>query len=117
MTDSTIIARAGVHEVHRQRHEVMFKDCSAVTLHPVSRAGVPHVTLRCLATDGGGLLLFDLANLDDGLGRELRFAAERDRPGYVLHTMRARYPSKAQFILDVRRHALASIDPPLQVAA
>lgn len=116
-SDTRIISRIGSHEILAQRHEVMFHDGTAVWLHQVQRAGIPHLTLRTLATDSGCLLLFDLAALDRQLDADLRKAYERDRAGYVLCSMRQKYASKAAFVADARRHSLAVVEPDLQVAA
>ena len=117
LADTRIIQRIGSHEIQAQRHEVMFHDGTAVWLHQVRRAGIPHLTLRALATDSGCLLLFDLTALDRQLDADLRVAPDRDRPGYVLHTMRLKYATKAAFVADARRHSLAVAEPDLQVAA
>lgn len=111
LSDNRIIARIGAHDVLAQRHEVMFRDGTAVWLHLVHRAGLPHLTLRTLATDSGCHLLFDLAQLQRQLDGELRLALQRDHPGFVLCSMRQKYASKAEFVVDVRRHSLATVEP------
>lgn len=107
--DTRILARAGAHEIRAQRLEAMFRDGSVVSLHPVSRAGVPQHLLRALATDSGGFVLFDLEQLNNKLGGELRGAPERDRIGLVFYGLRALFPSKAAFVVAVRRCALAEV--------
>lgn len=107
--DSRIIARqsaaAGALEVQAQRHEVMWRDGTAVHLHPVHAHGLPMLTLRALACPDGKLQLFDLARLVRHLDGELRTTPARDVPGLVFFTLRQAYGSAAQFAADVERNA------------
>ena len=109
LIDTRIIARqsaeAGALEVLAQRHEIMFRDGSAVHLHPVQRHGLPVLTLRALAAPGGHLQLVDLAQLVRRLDAELRVTQARDVPGHVFFTLRQAYASAPLFLADVQRHA------------
>lgn len=109
LIDTRIIARqsadAGSLEVLAQRHEIMFRDGSAVHLHPVQRNGLPMLTLRALAAPGGHLQLVDLARLVRQLDAELRVTQARDVPGHVFFTLRQAYASAALFAAAVERTA------------
>lgn len=109
--DARIIARAGAHEILGQRHEVMFNDGTAVGLHPINRAGVPQVTLRALATDAGGFLLFDVGALMRALDHDLRICHDRDRVGMVFFAARRAFRTKRDFVLAVRARSLAEVLP------
>lgn len=109
LIDTRIIARqsaaAGALEVLAQRHEIMFRDGTAVQLHPVHAHGLPMLTLRALEAPGAKLQLVDLARLVRRLDAELRTTQDRDIPGLVFYTLRQVYPSASLFVADVERHA------------
>lgn len=109
LTDTRIIARqsaaAGAMEVLAQRHEIMFRDGTAVVLHPVQAHGLPMLTLRALQRPDGSLQLVDLARLVRRLDGELRTTPPRDIPGLVFFTLREVYPGATLFVADVERRA------------
>jgi hypothetical protein len=109
LIDTRIIARqsagAGSLQVLAQRHEIMWRDGTAVVLHPVQANALPMLTLRALALPGGQLLLVDLAKLVRRLDAELRTCPARDVPGHVFYTLRSAYGSAAAFTADAVRHA------------
>lgn len=109
LTDTRIIARqsaaGGTLEVLAQRHEIMFRDGSAVVLHPVQARGRPMLTLRALQRPDGSLQLVDLARLVRRLDGELRTSPPRDIPGLVFYTLREVYPGAGLFVADVERNA------------
>lgn len=109
LTDTRIIARqsasAGAIEVLGQRFEIMFKDGTAVHLHPVQAHGRPLPMLRALEIGGGQLALFDLTRLVGRLEGELRTCSRIDVPGLVFYSLRHAYPTAALFVADVDRHA------------
>lgn len=109
MTDTRIIARqgpgAGALQVLAQRHEVMWRDGTSVTLHPIQAHGLPMAMLRAVALPCGQLLLVDLAKLVARLGAELPATPARDVPGLVFFTLRQTYGSAPAFIADAQRKA------------
>lgn len=110
--DTRIIARqslqAGGLDVLAQRHEIMWRDGTAVQLHPVYANGLPMLTLRALVLQDGRLVLFDLAHLVPRLDAELRTCPERDVTGHVFFALRQAYRSAAHFSQDVVRHAMGT---------
>jgi hypothetical protein len=115
LTDTRIIARQhagpGGLEVLAQRHEVMWRDGTTVTLHPVQANGLPMLALRAVALPGGQLLLVDLARLVRRLDAELRACPARDVPGHVFFTLRQAYGSAVSFTADAQRKATGSWQP------
>jgi hypothetical protein len=106
LQDNRIIQRHGQLEVHAQRFEVMFRDGSAVQLHPVSRT-VPEATLRALQLEGLRWLAFDLRPLAPGIEDDLIRLEQRDHPGAVFYTLRGRYPTAAAFVAAASDAAFA----------
>jgi hypothetical protein len=99
--DSRVIQRTAQFEVQAQRYEVMFKDGSAMQLHPVCHAATPTVPdtfLRAVHCDGLVWVVFDLAKVG---GRELetdiRSHLPRDTPGLVFYSLRAQFPNTRAF--------------------
>lgn len=115
MIDTRIIARqqagAGGLQVLAQRHEVMWRDGTSVTLHPIQSHGLPMAMLRALAQPGGLLLLVDLSKLVPRLGADLPASPARDVPGLVFYTLRQAYGSAPAFIADAQRKATGSWRP------
>lgn len=108
LADTRIILRHHPYEVHAQRHEVMFRDCSAVQLHPVHAHGLPMLLLRVLELDDTRFQLFDLGKLVPALGRALPAVPERDVIGHVFFTLRAEYSCAASFAAHVHQHAIGT---------
>lgn len=102
LMDTRVIAATGTGraalQVLAQRHEVMWRDGSAVQLHPVHSFGQPMCMLRGLQIDAGELVVVDVTRLVRALDGELRCAAERDHVGIVYYTLRAHYTSARAFV-------------------
>lgn len=116
LQDNRIIARQGPHTVHAQRFEVMFKDGSAVHLHPVSRS-VPEIFLRAVQLEGLRWLVFDLRHLAPCIEADLFRLELRDHPGAVFYTLRHAYPTAAAFTAAAADGAVARWWPTEQPAA
>ena len=98
LTDSSIIHRQGNREVLAQRYEVMWRDGSAINLHPVQVAGAPDTYLRGLQLDPHSWVIFDLRKLAPQLGKDIAQAPARDVVGLVFYTLRQAYPSASYFL-------------------
>lgn len=105
--DNRIIARqstsAGGLQVLAHTDAVHWPNGVGVHLHPVYANGLPMLTLRALATQGGHLQLFDLARLVRRLDIDLRTCPKRDVPGMVLFTLRQAFASAELFTAAVQR--------------
>jgi len=84
-----------------QRQEVMFKDGTAVTLHPVFDRGTPCAHHRALHLPKGITLVVDLRNLVRQIGEDICLAAPRDVPGIVFFTLRHHYSTAELFVRAV----------------
>lgn len=98
------------------RHEVMFKDGSAVWLHRVHKGGAPDLFERAIAVDGAsvpatadrpavvanGLLQIDLRRLAPELEEDLPKASTRDVPGIVMFTLRTHFKAAGDFLRAAR---------------
>jgi hypothetical protein len=102
LTDRRIVQRHLDLEVQAQRHEAMWRDGSAVHMHPVCKGGLPHPFLRAVQLEGLRWRVFDLLKLPGVNVAELRVdllrALARDRPGVLHFTLRAAYPTAGAFI-------------------
>lgn len=95
-----------------QRHEVRFRDGSAVGLHPVWCDGFPQIFHRALAgyelnaDRGGEWLCIDLRQLQcqprperlAELADDLRLCQPRDHDGVVFYTLRGAYRDATAFV-------------------
>lgn len=103
------IAPTRVYRVLGQRHEVMFRDGTAIGLHPLVWHGVPQICLRALRTawlpasllDSDWLML-DLRMLLPELESDLIRLEPRDHPGCVFYSLRLAYPTLAAFAADAQ---------------
>lgn len=77
------------------RHEILWRNGTAVGLHPVQRDGVPELYLRALA--GTPIIVIDLRRLAPGIEQDLAQAAPRDRVGIVFYTLRHRFDGAQAF--------------------
>jgi len=114
MYDTRVIAdqggRGGLQALaHRQ--EIMWRDGTSVTLHPVQANALPMVTLRALALPGGRLQVVDLETLSRKLGSDLRGSPARDQQGLVFFTLRHRWGSGPAFLAEANRHARGCWQP------
>lgn len=96
-----------------------FADGSMVGLHPVWHRGVPSVSLRCVRTDAHTWHLFDVTDVAPELKAELRLQPARDQRGYIVHTMRLRFPGARAFVAAVQAEAIrnGACDPDWRAAA
>lgn len=81
-----------------QRQEVMFKDGTAVTLHPVFDGGTPCPHHRALHLPKGITMVVDLRTLVRQIGEDITLAAARDVPGIVFFTLRHHYSTAELFV-------------------
>ena len=77
------------------RHEIMWRDGSAVGVHPVLRDGVPEMYLRALP--GHPAIVIDLRRVAPGIEQDMAPAPHRDRAGVVFYTLRHRYRNAREF--------------------
>lgn len=108
LTDTRVIERNPGNglavQVHAQRHEVMFKNGSAVQLHLVSQPGMhqPDTFLRALQREGLRWMVFDLRKVLGRHGAELETdvlrSLPRDTPGIVFYTLRAVFAHASAFV-------------------
>lgn len=100
-TPATVLATTDTGlQVLAQRHEVMFKDGTAVHLHPVQQAGVQHTFLRALQC-GGGWHVTDLRTHGPELEDDVLRLQPRDTQGVVFFTLRAAYRCRDEFVARV----------------
>lgn len=109
MLDDAVIARQSglpsALSVLAQRHEVMWRDGTAVQLHPVVAHGQPMIMLRAVEAPGARLLLVDLTRLVRSLDADLRATPERDQVGRVFQALRLAYRSATPFMQAAERAA------------
>ncbi len=84
--------------VSATRHEVMFNDGTAVTLHPVLDCGAPDTFRRALRLPGGTVVIIDLRNIDTALGADLATAPQRDMAGTVYYALRQLFTTRVLFV-------------------
>jgi hypothetical protein len=107
MTDTRIIQHHAGLDVHAQRYEVMFKDGSAIGMHPVSALGVPQLYLRATQQEGLWWLVVDLHHLCPALEGEAKRLPGRDMVGLVFYSLRQEFPTANAFTTALERHRLA----------
>lgn len=116
MYDTRVIAEQGGRgglQVLAHRQEIMWRDGTSVTLHPVQANALPMVTLRALALPGGRLQVVDLERLSPKLGADLRSSPARDQQGLVFFSLRHRWGSGPAFLAEANRHARGGWQPGL----
>jgi hypothetical protein len=98
LADKRIIGRVGNFFVHGTVHEVQLQDGTLHRLQPVSKSGIPNHYLRALQVGNGRhVCIFDLRKFVPALGAEIPAAPERDKPGLVAMSLRARFDSAIAF--------------------
>ncbi len=92
--------------VGTQRHEVMFKDGTHISLMPVIDNGVPSLFKRAVnvTREGQGPLVIDLRQLSQQLAEDLPPAPERDRPGLVFYGLRQEFSTAELVMRQVLEH-------------
>lgn len=116
--DTRIITRVGTYIVLAQRHEIMFADGLAVSLHPVVQEGEQpdescvHPYLRALQLEGLHWTLLNLRHLSPDLHARLPNAPKPKHPGLVFNTLRTLYATRAAFLNDVPCLSLRAWWPP-----
>jgi hypothetical protein len=105
-----VLFRHGAFTVLALRHEVMFRDGSAVVLHPMAHMGGQHPFQRCLVHRGHATV-FDVRDLCPELGDELPVAYQKDRPGLVFYALRSRFPTAVDFTWHAARQARLEVQP------
>jgi hypothetical protein len=98
------------------RHEVLWKDGSAVGLQPVQVLGAPHKYLRALPGADAMPIVVDLRELAPSLAEDIPRALPRDLVGLVFYTLRHRYSSAADFTAAARLKGKPLADVQQQVA-
>jgi len=93
LQDTRIIQRYCGLDVLAQRFEIMFKDGTAVALHPVHAVGTPQMFLRAVHHEGLQWVVFDLRHLAAEMEADVLRLHTRDTPGVVFYTLRRQYPT------------------------
>lgn len=118
LTNRTIIQRHGNHAVLAQRFEVMWRDGSSVTLHPVQECGATSTFLRAMQGGDGGWFVFDLTRIAPSLADDLRALPARDWQGAVFYTLRTQFRTAADLARRAAEHFVVCWHPaPSQAAA
>ncbi len=107
LQDTRIIQSHAGLDVHAQRFEIMFKDGTAVGLHPVSALSVPQIYLRATQQQGLWWLAVDLRHLCASLEAEAKRLPGRDLVGLVFYSLRQEYSGAQAFGEALERHRLA----------
>lgn len=105
------------HTVGAQRYEVMFRDGTHVTLHPVFEAGAPVLFLRALRLPKNVTIVFDVRQLVRQLGEDLCMAAPRDVPGLVYYSLRHAFATAELMVRQVCEHGKPFVERTEAVAA
>jgi hypothetical protein len=79
------------------RHEVIWRDGSAIGLQPVQVNGAPHKYLRAVPGPDLQPVLVDLRHLAPSLAEDIPRALPRDLVGLVFYTLRHRYRTAGEF--------------------
>lgn len=111
-------------QVLAQQYEVMWRDGSAVQLHPVLLQGVPATFVRAFVHEARWVLT-DLRHHSPEIQADVLRVQPRDTPGIVYYTLRHGYPSAQAFVRSAWLAALASwwhadactARPPLRLVA
>lgn len=108
LQDLRIIATHAGLTVQAQQLEVMFRDGSAVTTHPVARGGpAPEPLLRAVQLEGLRWLVVDLGALCPGLADDARRSPGRDTHGLCFFHLRQRFPTAAAFVAAAQEAPVA----------
>jgi hypothetical protein len=113
--DATALAADARYTVSPQRYQIMFADGSAIGLHQVFQNGAPVLMLRAVRF-GGLFIVFDLHHMHRELANELPGTPNRDVPGLVYYSLRARYKSADHFNARAIAHVRATLTPSAQAA-
>jgi hypothetical protein len=106
--DNRIIQQHQGLQVHAQRLEVMFRDGSAVTTHPVARGGLlPEPLLRAVQLEGLHWLVVDLGALCPALSADAARLPARDTFGLCFFHLRQAFGTADAFIAAARVAAAA----------
>jgi len=111
LIDTRTIAAHGPYTVLAQRFEVMWRDGSAVHLHPVCLAASPgetHRYLRAVQREGLTWSVFDLRHVDASIENDLITAHRSDMPGVVFFRLRLAYPNAARLLQAVHAAQLVT---------
>jgi len=91
LPDTRAIAHSDRYTVQAQRCEVMFRDGSAIGLHPVAVDGYLHHFLRATRHEGLAWVIFDVRHLASEIELDMKRLEARDHPGLVFYTLRGLY--------------------------
>lgn len=108
LIDSTVLHTIGAYTVFAEHNQVLFKDGSTIGLHLVHHHGHPAMFLRAFVHDDLHALVFDLRASARALAAEMLLLHERDIPGLVLFTLRAKYEGKAEFAAAAMANLIAA---------
>lgn len=87
--------------VGAQRQEVMFRDGTVVTLHPVHDCGVADKFHRAMLLPHGVTMVIDLRRLVPQIEPDICSAQERDWQGIVFYSLRGAFKTREPFVQAV----------------
>jgi hypothetical protein len=108
LQDTRIIQRYCGLDVLAQRFEIMFKDGTAVALHPVHAVGTPQMFLRAVHHEGLQWVVFDLRHLAAEMEADVLRLHSRDTPGVVFYTLRRHFPTASDFLAKALAQRVAA---------
>lgn len=105
LQDNRVIQTHGDYTVLAQRFEVMFRDGSAVGLHPVTLGGEQQMFLCAVQTQGLMWSIFDVREFGRELEDDIKRCGPRDTPGVVFFTLRQRFLNASGFLAAASERA------------
>ena len=103
--DDRVLRHIGPYEVLAERQEVMWRDGTAVLLHPVRQHGAPCLLHRALPITPQFWCVVDLARSCPPLASELRSCLQRDRPGVLFYILRREFTNAGDFLARLKTAA------------
>jgi len=105
LQDNRVIQTHGSYTVLAQRFEIMFRDGSAVGLHPVALGGEQQMFLRAVQTQGLMWSIFDVRSFSPDVEEDIKRCGPRDAPGVVFFTLRQRFLNANAFLAAAAERA------------
>jgi hypothetical protein len=90
-----------------QRQEIMFRDGTVVTLHPVHDCGVADKFHRAMLLPGAITMVIDLRRLVPQIEPDICTAQERDWQGIVFYSLRGAFKTREPFVQAACEHGRA----------
>jgi hypothetical protein len=107
LEDTRVLHTHQAWQVLAQRYEVMWRDGSAVHLHPVLHQGVPATFVRAMLV-AGHWLLTDVRHHGADIEADILRLQPRDTPGVVFYTLRGAYRTAQAFVAQASLRPVAT---------